>query len=63
MMLEASEEYKKLSKISIVVFRRAPNLNDDLYRLVVRGCFPLGKLRSLICSFVSEGRNFISTVS
>ena len=71
-MLEASEEHRKLFKDQpLVVFRRAPNLKDSLVRSrlpklqteVVRGCFRCGKSRCQVCSFMSEGSNFRSNYS
>ena len=61
-MLDASEEHKEAFKEQLlVVFRRAPNLKDNLVRAKlprsqtegVRGCFKCGKVRCQVCSFMS----------
>ena len=54
-----------------MVFRRAPNLKDNLVRAKlpriwtegVRGCFRCGKARSQVCSYMSEGSSFRCNVS
>ena len=71
-MLDASEEHKEAFKEQpLVVFRRAPNLKDNLVRAKlprsqtegVRGCFKCGKVRCQVCSFMSEGSSFKCDVS
>ena len=66
-MLDASEEHKKaLKEQPLVVFRRAPNLKDNLVRAKlprsqtegVRGCFKCGTVHCQVCSFMSEGTSF-----
>ena len=71
-MLEASEEHRMAFKEQpLVVFRRAPNLKDNLVRAKlpkirtegVRGCFRCGKARCQVCSYMSEGSGFRCNVS
>ena len=71
-MLDASEEHKEVFKEqSLVVFRRAPNLQDKLVRVKLkrnqtegdRGWFKCGKVRCQVCSFISEGSSFKCNVS
>ena len=71
-MLEASEEHRMAFKEHpLVVFRRAPNLKDNLVRAKlpkirtegVRGCFRCGKARCQVCSYMSEGSGFRCNVS
>ena len=71
-MLDASEEHRKTFKGQpLVVFRRAPNLKDNLVRAKlpriqaerVRGYFKCGKVCCQVCSFMSEGGSFKSNVS
>ena len=71
-MLDASEEHKEAFKEQpLVVFRRAPNLKDNLVRdnlprsqtERVKDCFECGKVRCQVCSFMSEGSSFKCIVS
>ena len=71
-MLEASEEHRMAFREQpLVVFRRAPNLKDNLVRAKfprirtegVRGCFRSGKARCQVCSYMSEGSSFRCNVS
>ena len=63
-MLDASGEQRKYFKEQpLAVFRRAPNLKDNLVRAKlpriqterVRGCLKCGTVRYQVCSFMSEG--------
>ena len=71
-VLDASEEYKEAFKEQpLVIFRRAPNLKDNLVRAKlprsqtegVRGCFKCDKVHCQVCSFMSEGSSFKCNVS
>ena len=71
-MLEASEEHWMAFKEQpFVVFRRAPNLKDNLVRAKlpmirtegVKGCFRCGKALCQVCSYTSEGSSFRCIVS
>ena len=54
-----------------MVFRRAPNLQDNFVRAElprirtegVRGCSKFGKARFPVCSYMSEGSSFECNVS
>ena len=71
-MLEASEEHRMaLKKQPLVVFRRAPNLKDNLVRAKlpriqtdrVRVCFRYGEAPCQICSYMLESSSFSCNVS
>ena len=71
-MLDDSEQHKEAFKEQpLVVFRRAPNLKDNLVRAKlprsqtegVRGCFKCGKVRCQVYSFMSEGSSFKCNIS
>ena len=71
-MFDASEEHRMAFKEQpLVVFRRTPNLKDNLVRANlsriwtegVRGFFSCGKARCYACSYMSEGSSFRCNVS
>ena len=61
-MLDASEEHRKaFTMLPVMVFRRAPNVRDNLVRARlpriqtegVRDCFMCGKVSCQVCSYMS----------
>jgi len=68
----ASEEHRRVFKEKpSVLFRRRPNLKDNIVRAklpwihteVVKGCVKCGKSRCQVCSCISEGNSFSCYVS